>query len=118
MDNYCFCYYHSFIHSGYFHNASSSLPLLRGATDTARILCRTFTPMRQRKLRVKDLPKVLTWRPEQDSNPLPFRRKATNLPMSHHAPQLSSLLLLLLAYYYRCQHCLQLRCVKHELEQL
>src|SRR6218665_3816943 len=37
--------------------------------------------------RVKDLPKVLAWRPERDSNPRPFERKATNLPMSHHAPR-------------------------------
>ena len=25
------------------------------------------------------------WRPKRDSNPRPFGRKATNLPMSHHA---------------------------------
>jgi len=35
--------------------------LLRGATDTARILCQSFTPKRHRQLRVKDLPKVPTW---------------------------------------------------------
>jgi len=32
---------HSFIHSGYFYSASSSL---RVASDTARILCQSFTP--------------------------------------------------------------------------
>src|SRR6218665_557659 len=36
---------------------------------------------------VKDLPKVPTWRLERDSSPQPFGRKATNLPMSHHAPE-------------------------------
>src|SRR6218665_675031 len=54
---------------------------------TARILCRSFTPKRHRQLRVKDLPKVPTWRLERDSNPQPFGRKVTNLPMSLHAPQ-------------------------------
>ena len=77
--------FHSFIHSGYFHSASSSPLLLRGAPDTARILCRSFTPKRHRQLRVKDLPKVPTWRPERDSNPWPFERKTANLPLSHHA---------------------------------
>ena len=60
---------HSFIHSGYFYNVSSSPLLLRGAPDTARILCRSFTPKRHRQLCVKDLPKVPTWRIERDSNP-------------------------------------------------
>src|SRR6218665_413763 len=76
----------SFIHSGYFYIASSSPLLLRGAPDTAQILCRSFTPKRHRQLRVKDLPKVPTWRPERDSNPRHFGRKAKNLPLSHHAP--------------------------------
>src|SRR6218665_3534400 len=48
----------SLIHSGHFCNASSSPLLLRSATDTARILCLSFTPKRHRQLRVKDLPKV------------------------------------------------------------
>jgi len=51
----------SFIHSCYFYGASSSPLLLRGAPDTARILCRSFTPKRHRQLRVKDLPNVPTW---------------------------------------------------------
>ena len=42
--------FHSFIHSGYFYSASSSPLLLRGAPDTARILCRNFTPKRHRQL--------------------------------------------------------------------
>src|SRR6218665_1068648 len=75
---------HSFIHSGYFYNASSSpqVPqLLRGAPDTARMLCLSFTPKRHMQLRVKDLYKVPTWRLEHDSNPRPFGRKETKLPM-------------------------------------
>src|SRR6218665_2362287 len=78
---------HSFIHSGYFNSTSSSYLglLLRVAPDTARILWRSLMSKRQRQLRVKDLPKVPTWRIERDSNPRPFGQKATNLPMSHHA---------------------------------
>src|SRR6218665_3733866 len=45
-----------------------------------------FHAKAHRQLRVKDLPKVSTWRPERDSNPRPFRRKVLNQPMSHHAP--------------------------------
>ena len=41
---------HSFIHSGYFYIASSSPVLLRGAPDTARILCRNLTTKRHRQL--------------------------------------------------------------------
>jgi len=48
----------SFIHSGYFYSASSNPLLLRGAPDTALILCRSFMPKRHRQLQVKDLPKV------------------------------------------------------------
>ena len=76
-----------FIHLGHFYSASSSSLLLRGAPDTAPILCRSFLPKRHRQLRVKDLLKVPTWRLEQDANPRPFERKATNLLMSHNAPQ-------------------------------
>src|SRR6218665_1547944 len=75
---------HSFIHSAYFYSASSSPLLLRGDPDTARILRRSFTPKRHRQLRVKDLSHVTKWRLERDSNPRPFRPKASNLPMSHH----------------------------------
>src|SRR6218665_1012380 len=75
----------SLICSSYLYCASSSPPLLRGATDTARILCWSFTSRRHRQLRVKDLPKVPTWRLERDSNPRPFGQKASNLPMNHHS---------------------------------
>jgi len=44
---------------------------------TARILCWSFTLMRQRQLQVKDLPKV----------PWLFRRRASNLPMHHYTPR-------------------------------
>src|SRR6218665_2954260 len=56
------------------------------ALSTARILCRSFTPKRHRQLRVKDLPKVPTWRLKRDSKPRSFGRTASNLPMNHHAP--------------------------------
>ena len=78
---------YSFIHSGYFYSASTGLLLLRGAPETARILCQSFMPKRHRQLRVvKDLPKVSTWRLERDSNPRSFARMASNLPMTHRAP--------------------------------
>ena len=68
-----------------FYSTSSSPLLLRGAPNTRRILYRSFTPKRHRKLRVKDLPKVPSWRLERNSNPWPFGRKATNLSMNHSA---------------------------------
>src|SRR6218665_22196 len=76
---------HLFIHSFYIYSTSSSPLLLRGASNTAQILCRSFTKKHHRQLRVKDLPKVPMWRLKQDSNPQAFGRKVTNLPMSHHA---------------------------------
>jgi len=75
---------------GYIYSAYSSPLLLKGAPDTMRILCRSFTPKRHRQLRMKDLPKVPMWRLERDSNLRPFGRKASNLPTSHHAPQYES----------------------------
>src|SRR6218665_2965011 len=44
--------------------------------------------MRHRQLRLKDLPKIPMWRLERDSNPRPFRRRATNL-ISHSLLNLS-----------------------------
>jgi len=82
-----FQYIPIFIHSGYFYSASSSPLLLRGAPDTARILCRSFMPKHHRQLQAKDLPKLPTWRLERDSNPQPFAQKATNLPISLHTSQ-------------------------------
>src|SRR6218665_1192879 len=83
---------HSFIHSSYFYSASSSPMLLRVAPDTARILYRSFTRKRHRQLRVKDFPKVPTWRLERDSNPRPSGRQVstTNASyMPHNAFSLS-----------------------------
>src|SRR6218665_1259340 len=77
----------SFIQAMAFYSASSRPLLPRGAPDTARIVCRNFAPKRHRQLRVKDLPKVVMWRLERDSTPRSFIRKATSLPMSHHAPK-------------------------------
>ena len=82
---------YSIIHSGYFYIASSGPLLFRSAPDTAWIMCRSFTPKRQRQLRVKDLPNVSTWRLERDSNPQPIGRKASSLPMSHHGPLSASI---------------------------
>src|SRR6218665_1210870 len=70
-----------------FYSASSSPSLLRSTSDTARILCRSFTPKSHRQLRVKDLPKVPTWQLDRDSNPRPSGRKASTLPKRHHVPR-------------------------------
>ena len=61
----------------------SIAPLQGGATDTVRILCRSFTLKRHRQLR--DLPEVPTWLLELDLNPRPSGRQVSTLPMSHHA---------------------------------
>ena len=70
----------------HFYSASSSPLLPRSAPNTARMLCRSFTPKRHRQLRVKDLPKVPKFpelRLDQDSNPRPSDGKASILPMLH-----------------------------------
>src|SRR6218665_637458 len=81
---------YSFIHS---FIQAISIALLQvhyysEALATQHGYCRSVTLKLHRQLRVKDLPKVPTWRLERDSNPRPFGRKATNLPMSHHAPRI------------------------------
>src|SRR6218665_3610371 len=73
--------------SGYFYSASSSPLLLRGAPDYSTDTVSEFASKRHRQLQVKDLPKVPTWRLERESNSLPFRRKASILPMGDHAPR-------------------------------
>ena len=77
---------YSFIHSfrPHFHSASSNPLLLRGAPDTARILCRSFTPKRHRQLRVKNLHNIPTWRLERDSNPRPSGWKVSTQQVSYH----------------------------------
>ena len=80
--------YTPFIHSfiDHFYSASSSPLLLRSAPDTARMLCRSFTPKRPRQLWVKDLPKVPTWRLERELSPQPSGWKLSTQPMRHHVP--------------------------------
>ena len=78
----------AFIHSGHFYSASSSATTQKRSRHNTDILCRSFTPKRHRQLRVKNLPKVNTWRLERDSNPQPSGQKASTLPMRHHVPQL------------------------------
>ena len=115
---YCFFIYmldiFSFIHSfNHFYSASSSPLLLRGAPDTALMLCRNFIPKHHRQLWVKDLPKVPTWWLEQESNPRPFGRKVSTLPMCYIYPTLFLLFivcvyfnLLLQGFYLRYIHAL------------
>src|SRR6218665_2231238 len=62
---------HSFIHSGHFYSAPSSPLLLRGAPDYSMYTVSEFHATVHRELRVKDLPKVPTWRLERESNPRP-----------------------------------------------
>ena len=84
----CLSFIHSFIHSDHFYSASSSPLLLRSAPDTARVLCRSFTPKRHRQLWVENLPKVPTWRLERESNPRPSGWKLSTQPiMRHHIPR-------------------------------
>src|SRR6218665_2069816 len=62
---------HSFIHSGHFYSAPSSPLPLRGAPDYSTDTVSEFHAEAHRQLQVKDLPKVPTWRLEQESNPRP-----------------------------------------------
>src|SRR6218665_1637008 len=75
---------HSCIHSGNFYSASSSL-LLGGPPDYSIDTASELYVERYMQLQVKDLPKLLTWRLEWDSNLRPFRRKALDPPTGHHA---------------------------------
>ena len=64
---------------GYFYSASSGHYYSEAlSTQHGSILCLSFTPKRRRQLRVKNLPKVPTWRLERKSNPRPFGRKVPN----------------------------------------
>src|SRR6218665_84490 len=62
---------HSFIHSGHFYSAPSSPLLLRRAPDYSPDTVSEFHVEAHRQLRVKDLPKVPTWRLERESNSRP-----------------------------------------------
>ena len=63
---------HSFIHSfGHFYSAPSNPLLLRGTPDYSTDTVSEFPAEAHRQLQVKDLPKVLAWRLEWESNPRP-----------------------------------------------
>ena len=62
----------SFIQSGHFYSAPSSHLLLRGAPEYSTDTVSEFHAEAHRKLQVKDLSKVLTWRLERESNPRHF----------------------------------------------
>src|SRR6218665_1577042 len=104
----CVMHIHSFIHSGYFYSAFSSPLLLRGTIPTQYGYCVGVS--RHRKQRVKDFLKASTWRLERNSNPRPFGRKATNLPISHYPHEhLIFFALLYLDWHtctYFCPFCL------------
>ena len=66
---------------------SSSPLLLRGAPDTARILCRNFTPKHHRQLGVKNLPKVTYVAARAGVEPMTLRTTgvgSTNAPPTPH----------------------------------
>jgi len=73
-------------HSFNFYSASSSPLLLRGTPDTARILCRSFTPKLHRELRVKGLPKFRTLRLERDFELATLRTKIRRIYQWATAP--------------------------------
>src|SRR6218665_2074185 len=77
---------HSFIHSGHFYSAPSSLLLHGGAPDYSTDTVSEFHAEAHGQLQVKDLPKVLTWRLERESNPRPSGWKSSTQPRRHHVP--------------------------------
>src|SRR6218665_1764958 len=82
------CVYCTFIHSfDHFYSATSSPLLLRGAPDYSTDTVSEFHAEAHRQLQVKDLPKVLTWRLERESNPRPSGGKSSPQPRRHHVPQ-------------------------------
>src|SRR6218665_2788428 len=63
---------YSFIHSfGHFYSAPSRHLLLRGAPGYSTDTVSELHAEAHRQLHVKDLPKVLTWRLERESNSRP-----------------------------------------------
>ena len=60
-----------------FYRASRSICLSEALPTTGIDTVSEFTRRSDRQLRVKDLPKVPTWRLERDSNPRPFGRRAS-----------------------------------------
>src|SRR6218665_1758228 len=74
---------YKFVHSDHFYGASLSPLLLRSAPDTARILCRSFTPKRHRQLGLKGLAQGLYMAARAGVEPTTLRLKAidsTNAP--------------------------------------
>src|SRR6218665_528063 len=64
--------HHGRIHSfGHFYGAPSNPLLLRGTPDYSTDTVSEFPAEAHRQLQVKDLPKVLAWRLEWESNPRP-----------------------------------------------
>src|SRR6218665_1509595 len=61
----------SLIHSGHLYSAPSSPLLLRGAPDYSTDTVSESHAEAYRQLQVKDLPKVLMWWLERESNPRP-----------------------------------------------
>src|SRR5688572_14354456 len=61
--------------------------LLRGAPNYSADTESEFHAEAHEQLRVKDLPRVPTWRLEVDSNPQPSGCKAPSIPLHHRAPQ-------------------------------
>src|ERR1043165_1754473 len=70
---------YSFIHFRYLYSAPSRF-LLRGVPDYSADTESEFQAEELEQLRVKDLPRVPTWRLEVDSNPQPCGCKAPNIP--------------------------------------
>src|SRR5688572_30314853 len=62
--------------------------LLRGAPDYSADTELEFHAEAHEQLRVKDLPRVPTWRLEVDSNLQPSGCKAPNIPLHHRTPTL------------------------------
>src|SRR6218665_3038470 len=80
-----YLFIHSFIQAISIAPLQSATTQKRSRHSTDRpLLCRSFSPNLHRQLRVKDLPKVPTWRVERNSNPRPSGRKASTLPVRHH----------------------------------
>src|SRR5688572_3582394 len=63
--------------------------LLRGAPDYSADTESEFHAEVHEQLRVKDLLRVPTRRPEVDSNPQPSGCKAANIPLHHRTPHLN-----------------------------
>src|SRR6218665_2358721 len=76
--------FYIFIQLGYFYSASSSQLLPRGAPDADTVSEVHADAPHATASEGLDT-KVLTLRLKRDSNPRPFGRKATNIPMSHQA---------------------------------